>query len=86
MFYKEIKRYFKYYDALLISVILSVLVIPSFWYLLDGDLNLVIFSTVIWAVGIFIIFQPTLKYIFPYMITKIGVIGSNIYNSDRTNL
>jgi len=75
MFYKEIKRYFKYYDALLISAILSILVVPSFWYLLDGNIGLVLISTTIWAIGLFLVFQPTLKYIFPYMVTKIGVMG-----------
>jgi|AAUQ01.1.fsa_nt_gi hypothetical protein len=75
MFYKEVKRYFKYYDALLISIILSVLVTPSLWYMWGGDFSLVILSTIIWAGGIFLVFQPTLKYLFPYMITKVGIIG-----------
>jgi len=75
MFYKEIKKYFKYYDAMLISAILSILVIPSFWFLLDGNIGLVFSATLIWAIGLFLVFQPTLKYIFPYMITKIGVMG-----------
>jgi len=75
MFYREIKRYFKYYDALIISAILSILVTPSFWYLLEGNIALVVSSTMIWAGGIFLVFQPTLKYIFPFMITKVGVVG-----------
>jgi hypothetical protein len=75
MFYKDIKRYFKYYDALLISAILSILVTPSFWYLLDGDVALVVFSTIVWAGGIFLVFHPILRYIFPLMITKVGVVG-----------
>jgi len=75
MFYKEIKRYFKYYDAMLISAVLSILVIPSFWFLLDGNIGLILSATLIWAIGLFLVFQPTLKYIFPYMITKIGIMG-----------
>ncbi len=64
MFYKEVKRYFKYYDALLISIILSVLVTPSLWYMWGGDFSLVILSTIIWAGGIFLVFQPTLSIYF----------------------
>jgi len=39
-----------------------------------GDFSLVILSTIIWAGGYFS-FQPTLKNLFPYMITKVGIIG-----------
>ncbi len=39
-----------------------------------GDLVSYI-STIIWPGGIFLVFQPTLKYLFPYMITKVGIIG-----------
>ncbi len=76
MFYKEIlKKSIRYYDTLLISVILSIVTMPSLWYLSGGNILWVISCTILWAIGIFIIFQPALRYVFPYMLTQIGTIA-----------
>jgi len=76
MFYKEIlKKSIRYYDTLLISAVLSIVTMPSLWYLSGGNLSWVISCTVLWAIGIFTIFQPAIRYIFPYMLTQLGTIA-----------
>ncbi len=76
MFYKEIlKKSIRYYDTLLISTILSIITMPSLWYLSNGNIAWVISCTILWAIGIFTIFQPAIRYIFPYMLTQIGTIA-----------
>ena len=76
MFYKEIlKKSIQYYDTLLISTILSIITVPTLWYLSGGNTIWVIVCTILWSIGIFIIFQPTIRYIFPYMLTQIGTIA-----------
>jgi len=76
MFYKEIlKKSIRYYDTLLISAVLSIVTMPSLWYLSGGNLSWVISCTILWAIGIFTIFQPAIRYIFPYMLTQLGTIA-----------
>ncbi len=76
MFYKEIlKKSIQYYDTLLISTILSIITVPTLWYLSGGNTIWVISCSILWSIGIFIIFQPTIRYIFPYMLTQIGTIA-----------
>ncbi len=76
MFYKEIlKKTIQYYDTLLISTILSIITVPTLWYISGGDTIWVIICAILWTIGIFITFQPTIRYIFPYMLTQIGTIA-----------
>ncbi len=76
MFYKEIlKKSIQYYDTLLISAVLSIVTMPSLWYLSGGNISWVISCTVLWAIGIFTIFQPAIRYIFPYILTQLGMIA-----------
>ncbi len=76
MLYKELlKKTVNYYDSSLIALILSIVTIPSFWYISHGNLSWVISCTILWALGVFTIFQPMIRYIFPYLITKIGTVS-----------
>jgi len=76
MFYKAIvKKPVKYYDSSLIALILSLITIPSFWYISYGNLSWVLSCTILWALGVFVIFQPMVRYIFPYMLTQIGTLS-----------
>ncbi|HHH51243.1 MAG TPA: hypothetical protein ENK76_02605 [Campylobacterales bacterium] len=76
MFYQEIlKKPVKYYDSSLIALILSLITIPSFWYISSGNLSWVLSCTILWAVGVFTIFQPMVRYIFPYLLTQIGTVS-----------
>jgi hypothetical protein len=45
---------------------------PIIWYALDGDIIWVVLSTLFWAIGVFIIFYPSIKLIFPFLLTKMG--------------
>ena len=76
MFYKEfLKKTIQYYDTLLISTILSIITVPTLWYLSGGNTIWVMVCAILWSIGIFVIFQPTIRYIFPYMLTQIGTIA-----------
>jgi len=76
MFYKVmLKKPVKYYDSSFIALILSLITIPSFWYVSHGNLSWVLSCTVLWALGVFIIFQPMIRYIFPYLLTQIGTLS-----------
>ncbi|MCK4442804.1 MAG: hypothetical protein KAU90_12420 [Sulfurovaceae bacterium] len=76
MFYQEIlKKPVKYYDSSLIALILSLITIPSFWYISHGNISWVLSCTILWALGVFTIFQPMICYIFPYLLTQIGTLS-----------
>jgi hypothetical protein len=66
------KENIDYFDTLLISLILSVVTIPFFWFLSQGSIGWVLSCTVLWAIGVFAIFHPFVRYIFPMMLTKVG--------------
>ena len=61
-----------YLDTLLISLILSVVTVPFLWFLSQESISWVVSSTILWAVGVFAIFHPFVRYIFPMMLTKVG--------------
>jgi len=74
--YKEfLKKTVKYYDSSLIALILSLVTIPSFWYISHGNILWVLSCTILWALGVFILFQPMIRYIFPYLLTQMGIIS-----------
>jgi len=76
MFYKELlEKTVKYYDSSLIALILSFITIPTLWYISHGNLSWVLSCGTIWALGVFIIFQPMIRYIYPYMITQLGTVS-----------
>ena len=62
----------QYYDTALISIILSMVTIPFLWFISKGDIRWIIASEILWSVGVFSIFHPFIRYIFPYMLTKMG--------------
>nr|MCH9741381.1 hypothetical protein [Campylobacterota bacterium] len=66
------KKHIQYYDTSLISLILSTITIPFLWFISEGNLTWVIPSVILWAVGVFTIFHPFIRNIFPLMITKQG--------------
>jgi hypothetical protein len=35
----------------------------------------VLSCTIVWAIGVFVIFQPTIRYILPYVLTRLGTIA-----------
>jgi len=76
MFYKDlVEKTVKYYDSSLIALILSFITIPTLWYISHGNISWVLSCSVLWALGVFIIFQPMIRYIYPYMITQLGTVS-----------
>ena len=61
-----------YLDTLLISLILSTITLPFLWFLSQESIPWVISCAILWAIGVFTIFHPFVRYIFPMMLTKIG--------------
>ena len=66
------KKNIYYLDTLLISLILSIVTVPFLWFLSQESVGWVVSSTILWAVGVFAIFHPFVRYIFPMMLTKVG--------------
>jgi len=66
------KENINYLDTLLISLILSVVTVPFLWFLSQESIGWVMSCTILWAVGVFAIFHPFVRYIFPMMLTKVG--------------
>lgn len=63
-----------YLDTLLISLILTTVTLPFLWILSQESIGWVVSCAVLWAIGVFSIFYPFIRYIFPMMLTKIGTV------------
>jgi hypothetical protein len=75
MFYEDIiKKSIHYYDTSIVALILSVVTIPSLWYVSQGNILWVGSCFILWTLGVFIIFHPVIRYIFPILLTNIGVV------------
>ncbi|NEW60701.1 hypothetical protein GSY74_05340, partial [Sulfurovum sp. bin170] len=62
----------KYFDTSLIAFILSIVTVPPLWYISQGNSLWVFTCTVLWWVGVFTIFHPSIRFLFPFLLTKIG--------------
>lgn len=73
MFYKvNLEKSIKYFDSSLIALVLSIVALPPLWYISQGNILWVISSTIVWGVGVFTIFHPSIKFLFPFLLTKMG--------------
>ncbi len=61
------------YQTLIISLVLAVVAVPFLWSLSLGDMEWIFLGAIIWCVGVFAFFFPFIKFIFPQMLTSIGV-------------
>ena len=68
------KKNIDYLDTLLISLILTTVTLPFLWILSQESIGWVVSCAVLWAIGVFSIFHPFVRYIFPMMLTKIGTL------------
>jgi len=74
LFFKKIfQESVQYYDTSLIALILSIITIPSLWYISHGNLMWVSSCTILWGLGVFIIFHPIMRLIFPLLLTNIAI-------------
>jgi len=70
IFFKE-TLYF--YQTLMISLVLAVVAIPFLWSLSLGNMEWIFLASILWGIGVFTFFFPFIKFIFPQMLTSIGV-------------
>jgi hypothetical protein len=90
MFHKEnFGKTIKYFDTSLVALILSMITIPPLWYISQGNSLWVLSCAILWGIGVFVIFHPSIRFLFPFLLTKMGAfaltfilaIGTIILNS-----
>ena len=59
--------------SLLISTILTLAVVPIFILITSNDTKWIAIATLIWHIGTILVFYPSIRYIYPHLISKIGV-------------
>jgi len=63
---------FQYKTALIVSI-LTITIMPLLWILSQGDRQWLFIAMLLWSIGSVIIFHPFIEYLYPYMLTKVGV-------------
>ena len=61
-----------YFKTFLFVTILIGTVSPLLWIISKGDMQWVVISSLLWAIGSTIIFYPFIEKVYPKMLTKIG--------------
>ena len=59
--------------SLLIATILTLTVVPIFLLIASVDTKWIVMATLIWSIGTLLLFYPSIRYIYPHLISKIGV-------------
>ena len=73
MFRKEnFGKSIRYFDTSLIALILSIVMIPVLWHISKGDSFWILSCSIIWWIGSFVIFHPSIRFLFPFLLTKIS--------------
>jgi len=73
MFYQEFfGKTIKYSDTSIIALILSIVIIPALWHVSNGNTFWVFSCTLLWWIGSFIVFHPSIRFLFPFLLTKIS--------------
>ncbi len=59
--------------SILIATILTLTVLPIFLIIASVDTRWIVMATLLWSIGTLLIFYPFVRYIYPHLISKIGV-------------
>ena len=59
--------------SILIATILTLTVIPMFLLIASNDTKWIVTAIIIWNIGTLLVFYPSIYYIYPHLISKIGV-------------
>ena len=59
--------------SMLITTILTLTVIPIFLQIASVDTRWIVMATLIWGMGTLLVFHPFVRYVYPHLISKIGV-------------
>ena len=58
---------------MLITTILTLTVIPIFIQIASVDTKWIVMATLLWSIGTLLVFHPFVRYVYPHLISKIGV-------------
>ena len=59
--------------SLLTTTILTLTVVPIFFLIANNDMQWITVATLIWSSSTFLIFYPSIRYIYPHLISKVGL-------------
>ncbi len=59
--------------SILIATILTLTILPIFLLIASVDTNWIIMATLLWGMSTLLIFYPFVRYVYPHLISKIGV-------------
>ncbi len=62
-----------FFKSLLITTILTLTVVPIFLLIASDDIRWIVTATLIWNIDTLLIFYPSMHYLYPHLISKIGV-------------
>ena len=61
------------FKSILIATILTLTVVPIFILIASVDTSWIVKATILWSMGTLLIFHPFVRYVYPHLISKIGV-------------
>ena len=59
--------------SILIATILTLTVLPIFLIIASVDTRWIVKATFLWGMGTLLFFHPFIRYVYPHLISKIGV-------------
>jgi len=59
--------------SILIASILTLTIVPILLLLTSASTQWLIMATVLWSLGSIMIFHPFIRYVYPHLISKVGV-------------
>lgn len=70
---KSSKSTVNFFKSLLIAIILALTIAPIILLLSEANLSWVVMASLLWALGSLLIFHPFVLYVYPHLISKVGV-------------
>jgi len=62
-----------YYKTALVAIILTMTITPLLWVFSQGNNQWLLIAMLLWALGSIVVFHPFIGYLYPQMLTKVGV-------------
>ncbi|CAA6826579.1 MAG: Unknown protein [uncultured Sulfurovum sp.] len=70
---KSSKSTVNFFKSLLIALILALTIAPIILLLSSANASWVFMATVLWSLGSLLIFHPFVVYVYPHLLSKMGV-------------
>ncbi|CAA6800476.1 MAG: Unknown protein [uncultured Sulfurovum sp.] len=61
------------FKSIIIAVILALTLIPILFFLTSATNSWIFMATIIWTVGSILVFHPFILYVYPHLMSKLGV-------------